>query len=430
MPKVLKCPSCGSSLEIDERSPSIVRCRYCGVAVQIPIEQPSPQNMPEEAAIFQHIVISVPNMQSSSTGRQPKRASCLGVLAFTILILGVFLAPLGFALESEGGIISTMAAALPTVLSQFEATPVQRLAVTHSVSIQTTMQSTVQVIVDSPTRTAPPTAVNANVQQNRFGSKGTGVGQFQNARSIAVDGRGFVYVADYDTGRVQQFTEAGEYRQTYLLKGRSTQISCLDADSNGVLYVCIGGEIQRIASANGSLLATLRDPRGDWLRSAVVRPDGTVAALTLAAGRDDLLLFNRNGSVAKRVSNVVSSITDQPSTILTITSDGLGNLFILAMREEAIFAFDAEGKYRDRFGAPREEGGEFFGIVNGIAVGADGNLYVGDFDGIKVFSRTGRFIRTLNTVRAPYDFTFTPQGTLFAVDNDEVHWYREIAAPR
>src|SRR6185436_902489 len=39
----------------------------------------------------------------------------------------------------------------------------------------------------------------------RFGSEGTGAGRFEDARSVAVDGAGRIYVAEYSGGRVQVF---------------------------------------------------------------------------------------------------------------------------------------------------------------------------------------------------------------------------------
>ena len=46
----------------------------------------------------------------------------------------------------------------------------------------------------------------------RFGSEGIGQGQFKDARHIAIDSNGNVYVGEYTGGRIQVFDSEGNFK--------------------------------------------------------------------------------------------------------------------------------------------------------------------------------------------------------------------------
>jgi hypothetical protein len=81
----------------------------------------------------------------------------------------------------------------------------------------TTVQSQPSILLPTfilnPTDIPTATPVPATNLMMQFGSEGTGPGQFQDARHIAVDPDGNIYVADYDTGRLQKFDASGKFLQ-------------------------------------------------------------------------------------------------------------------------------------------------------------------------------------------------------------------------
>ena len=59
---------------------------------------------------------------------------------------------------------------------------------------------------------ARPTPGFAQIVQE-FGAKGSGPGQMDDARYVALDADGNIWTADYQDGRVQQFDPSGKFLQ-------------------------------------------------------------------------------------------------------------------------------------------------------------------------------------------------------------------------
>ena len=53
----------------------------------------------------------------------------------------------------------------------------------------------------------------------RWGTYGTGAGQFVNPEALAVDDSGYVYVADFSNNRVQKFTLSGAFVREWGVAG-------------------------------------------------------------------------------------------------------------------------------------------------------------------------------------------------------------------
>ena len=74
-----------------------------------------------------------------------------------------------------------------------------------------------------------------------FGSEGIGPGMFTDARSIAVDGAGRIYVGEYTGGRIQVFDPAGKFLSQWTVGDRKTLLRGLAADRKGTVYLVHGG---------------------------------------------------------------------------------------------------------------------------------------------------------------------------------------------
>ena len=94
----------------------------------------------------------------------------------------------------------------------------------------------------------------------QFGTHGTGNGQFDSPRDVAVDDTGNIYVADAGNNRVQSFTSAGVFRWTK--GGTGTCNDCLNTPigvtwdhANDVLLVASTGQDQvKAFSGTGTFL--------------------------------------------------------------------------------------------------------------------------------------------------------------------------------
>ena len=84
-----------------------------------------------------------------------------------------------------------------------------------------------------------------------FGTKGSGRGQFNYPRDVAIDRRGLVYVTDCWNHRIQIFTPEGQYLSQFGTKGSG--IGQLDypegiiIDDNNLIYVTEQGDNHRIS---------------------------------------------------------------------------------------------------------------------------------------------------------------------------------------
>ena len=76
-----------------------------------------------------------------------------------------------------------------------------------------------------------------------FGQEGTGPGYFTNARYVAVDNNGHIFVGEFNGGRVQVFDENGNYLTQWKATGEETgdiYLTGMAADRNGVVYTVVG----------------------------------------------------------------------------------------------------------------------------------------------------------------------------------------------
>src|SRR5581483_7123185 len=94
----------------------------------------------------------------------------------------------------------------------------------------------------------------------RWGSEGSGPGQFTAPADVAADTQGNIYVADSAAGRVQKLGPDGRPLAQWDLTPSDpngwngpTQLA---VDSQGNVYVLAGGSVQKISSTTGQVLAT------------------------------------------------------------------------------------------------------------------------------------------------------------------------------
>src|SRR5438309_38415 len=163
-PKVLTCPTCGAQLNISGDEPQ-VKCGYCGNTVIVPEELrvKQPDVMRVEMPQPQVVVQGPGALPGTPVGfySPPRSSSAFAFLGclFPILLTAAIFAFAYFM--------------LPTSAKQFFSSMIQ-------------------------SATGPGFAR----QVSSFGGDGTGAGLFQDARHIAADGKGNVYVSDYNSLRV------------------------------------------------------------------------------------------------------------------------------------------------------------------------------------------------------------------------------------
>jgi DNA-binding beta-propeller fold protein YncE len=283
----------------------------------------------------------------------------------------------------------------------------------------------------SPPRTSPP-RTNSNDGPKggtqpvsgpatvlfKFGSSGIGPGMFTDARSIAVDGSGTIYVGEYSGGRIQVFDPTGKFVTQWTVDPKMP-LRALAADRKGTVYVVQRGSIQRYEGASGKLLGEVKYAEGWGFDDVVVAPDGGLACAWYKA-HDDIVRFDANGNLVRSIKSAISSQSGDSELNMRIAIDGLGNVYALGTFNDAVFKFGPDGKYINRFGGDGDKPGQFR-APGAIAVDGRGRVYVSDMKGIQVFDSDGRYLDVFKADGSNASgMVFNDKNELFVVDRTKV----------
>jgi streptogramin lyase len=222
---------------------------------------------------------------------------------------------------------------------------------------------------------------------------GIGPGKFKDARSIAVDGRGRIYVGEYTGGRVQVFDAAGKFITQWSIGDSKTILRGLAADRKGNVYAVHGGGINRHDGETGELLEKLEYAGGRGFDDVTATPNGGLVAAWYL-NRDDIVRFDSSGKAVRTIRAAISSASGSSELNMRVAADGQGNIYALGTFNNAVFKFSPEGKYISRFGSSGDQQGQFR-APSSIAVDGQGRIYVGDFKGIQVFDADGRYLQLI-----------------------------------
>ncbi|MGD8238769.1 MAG: PKD domain-containing protein [Armatimonadota bacterium] len=179
----------------------------------------------------------------------------------------------------------------------------------------------------------------------KWGSYGSGNGQFKPPISVVVDAHGNVYVGDYNNHRIQKF------------------------DANGNFLTKWGS----YGSGNGQL----RYPRGvatDAVGNVYVAEDHRIQK------------FTSDGSFLTKWGSYGSG-DGQFKTPRGLATDGVGNVYVADYYNHRIQAFGTNGTFLTKWGSLGSDDGQFH-FPRYVATDGAGNVYVGDYynNRIQVFS--------------------------------------------
>lgn len=387
-PRVFQCPSCGSSLEVVD-APSVT-CKYCGNSVPVPahLRPQKPQVIQPQVIVQQAPDYS---QQYAQAVRGGQRFGCIFTLLLLLLIGGITV----FALVSSQTAIST---------------------VVNEVSNAT------GIGVQLPGSTPTPSFAEAVLE---FGGKGSGPGLFEDARYVAVDPDGNIFVAEFDTGRMQKFDPAGKFLQQIDIepdKDGYNTVEGLAADYAGHVFVSRRGDILKYDAADGQLMTTFPGKFPDtWYGALAVDPSNALYATHNTASDDDVLKLSPEGKLLKRWKSIVTSVNKKdPALDLYLAVDGTGNIYISSSFSAQIYIFDKDGKFVDRFGEEGSDPGQL-NSPGAIAIDGHNRVYVKTFGRVDVFNSSGNYLGSLPqdyTKGAVMGLTVDIQGSIYAITNN------------
>ncbi len=369
MIKTLQCPACGAPLEYDEESArETMRCHFCSSTVMLPARPRAPKQ--------QNINIS---FGRSRRGRSGSPKTTIIIVLAVVLLIG-------------GGIV---------------------IGVINAISRAVTGVPRSVVVTNTRTTLNPPSSPPARPPEPQpfFGKEGVGAGHFKDARSIAVDAEGRIYVGEYSGGRIQVFDREGKF-VTQWTADPKMPLRGMTADRRGTVYVVQKGEISKYEGTTGKFLGTVGAGGGRY-DDVWATPDGGLVAFTRQS-RDDVVKLDASGQVRQTIQAAVSGQTDRPELIIRVAADGTGTVYALGEFNRAVFKFSPDGRFQTRFGGDGDEPG-LFRAPGAIAVDNQGRVYVADFKGVQVFDQNGRYVKVIGVKGAASGLAFNDQNELLVV---------------
>lgn len=386
MPKTFDCPKCGAPVAYERSADpndtkSTVRCDYCHSQLIAPNEL---TGRPPQIVRIQ---LGLPQGT-----RLPKSLWLL--LAIPLLIVAV----IGLAAV---GVLAPVFSSVTRTVKETTTNPPG-----GKISPKENTNSFANVLLD-------------------FGSEGIGPGMFTDARSIAVDGTGRIYVGEYIGGRIQVFDPDGKFLTQWTIGDRKTILRGLGADRKGTVYAVHGGIVGLYRGESGEKLGQLEYDKKNF-DDVTTKADGGLVTAS-HGNRDDIVTFDANGKAVQTIPAAISSASGDSELSMRVAADGSGSIYALGRFNNAVFKFTRDGKFVNRFGGGGDKPGQLRAPYS-IAVDGYGRIYVGDIKGIQVFDADGRYLTILNLKGMAFGMVFNDKNELFVIARDHVIKYA-VQAP-
>ncbi len=384
MLKTFDCPKCGAPVNYDQDvlgANLTARCSYCNSSLSVPDEMRG-----RPAHVIPHVTIDLRN-----TGARATKWIALIILIpvvgvlIGVIALGGFLAPL----LRGGNNTADKKSIIPNI--PWPAGPAAK---------------------DQASGAAKPLL--------SFGSEGIGPGMFKDARSIAVDGSGKIYVGEYLGGRIQVFDPAGKFLTQWTVDPKMP-LRGMAADRKGTVYIVQRGRITKYEGETGKLLGELAYPGGNGFDDLTTAADGGFVAAWYS-NRDDIVRFSSTGEVTRTIRAAISSTSGDSELNTRVAIDGLGNIYALGTFNNAVFKFGPDGKFLTRFGDGGNEAGQFRAAF-AVAVDGQGRVYVSDIKGIQVFDANGRYLKVFKAEGLAFDMEINDNNEMFIAARNKVLKY-------
>ena len=212
----------------------------------------------------------------------------------------------------------------------------------------------------------------------KFGSSGSGNGQFSCPRGLAFDANNDLYVSEYSSHRVQKVTINGEYLLQIGYRGSGNgQLSIPTGITvhNDRLYIAEYGNSRiSVFQLNGQFCSVIGS--GQLNRPYDVTISGHGHLLVANYNNDCITNFTLDGTYVGRFDK------GQLRRPIGLTTD-LHGFILVTDANHRVTIFDKDGVYVSHFGSNGSVIGQFSNPY-GIAISPNGNIYVADYDNQRV----------------------------------------------
>jgi len=233
----------------------------------------------------------------------------------------------------------------------------------------------------------------------KFGVNGSEDGQMKSPEAIAIDAEGDVWIADTNNDRVQRFSPEGEFISKFGTagseEGQLSRPRGIAIDAEGDIWVADSGNnrIQRF-SPEGEFLSGFGTPGND--PGQLKNPkgldlDGEGSVWVADSGNDRVQGFDPEAQLVLHFGGAGSSAGNLSSPS-DVAIDSEGNAWVVDTGHGRIQQFDAEGEFVRQFSAV---GSGTIGEPRALAVDSEDNLYVATNGGLYKFDSEGAFLEEI-----------------------------------
>jgi hypothetical protein len=212
--QTFECPKCGAPVNYEPSLARTTRCDYCHSQLAVPDEM---RGIP--AHIISQIDINVGPEVAAGAKKVAKIFIVIPILIMVMLMVVMF------------AVFGMMNSVIKSVTAPFKGP------------------------LTSRGRAGDPANSFAN-EVLKFGNEGIGPGMMTDARSIAVDGTGRIYVGEYSGGRIQVFDQAGNFI-TQWTGDTKMPLRGMGADRKGNVYLAQHGIITIYEGATGKSIGQI-----------------------------------------------------------------------------------------------------------------------------------------------------------------------------
>jgi len=262
-----------------------------------------------------------------------------------------------------------------------------------------------------------------------IGKRGTGVGEFNKPRSLAVDREDNLYVVDL-TGRVQKFSPEGKYLLAWQMpqtdKGKPKGMCC-DAEGNIVVvephysrvnHHAPDGRLVRQWGTHGTNDGELAFPR-----AVATDREGNIFVSEYGL-RERVQLFARTNAAFLRTMGRDGTANGEFNRPEGLGVDGQGRLFVADSCNHRVQVFSADGRWLASYGSPGNGLGQL-SYPYDVRIDAAGFQFVCEFGNsrIQVFDREHRPVEVIGRAgdapgefSNPWSIALDSQGNLYVAD--------------
>jgi predicted RNA-binding Zn-ribbon protein involved in translation (DUF1610 family) len=369
-----ECPSCGANLPIPDAES--FHCDYCGKLIIVPPELRTHPAKAETRTSGMETSATVQvklekEISTDATRDQAKQKRSVLIITLSIALFVIII-----------GALLSLLFLLPT---------------SSSSTINEPQHTSLSI-------TPLPTMVQFARLAMVFGSQGDEPGQFNDARSIAVDQQGNIFVADYTSGRINKFDPQGNFLQLIQLKPTNDNpdvyIFGIAADAIGNLYVASNGDIIKYSADEGNQLLTIPDQWPDiYFQAVIVAPDGNLYSTNGMAGADDIIILDPQGEVLDHWVDTIENVNhDDPSIDLALGVNHSGMVYILSPFGNKVYSYNPDGTYNFSFGVEGDRPGQFKLSTGLLAITSQDYLVISDVYRVDLFDQQGNYLNKTFTI--------------------------------